>query len=134
MAIKRTCVLLVHFTLAAALGCSQGPEMGTVEGHVTLDGKPLVKGAVRLSPLDGLAQTAGAPIQNGKFSIQAKPANYRVEISATEVRGATGARISKFDDKLNVVSLIPERYNSNSELALEIKPGINEKTFDLKSR
>ena len=28
--------------------------MGTVEGQVTLDGKPLVKGAVRLSPLDGL--------------------------------------------------------------------------------
>jgi hypothetical protein len=134
MEINRSALLLMSATLLVALGCSSGSDMGTIEGQVTLDGKPLVKGAVRLSPIDGQAQTAGAAIQAGKFTVRARPANYRVEISATEVRGSTGGRINKLQDNLNVVSLIPERYNTNSELKLEVKPGLNEKSFELTSR
>src|SRR5687768_15792207 len=38
--------------------------MNTLQGTVTLDGKPLESGSISFTPVDGQAQTAGGPIQN----------------------------------------------------------------------
>jgi hypothetical protein len=125
--------LLACAALLATLGCSRDTQ---IRGEVTLDGKPLAKGAIRLSPLDGQAPTAGAAIQDGKFTVLAVPTKYRVEIAATMIQGSTEKPINKFanNDNLIVVSLIPERYNVKSELTLDVQSGLNEPRFDLHSR
>ena len=128
--------------LFLAPGCSQGPAVGTVHGTVTLDGKPLEEGSVRLAAIDGHVPTAGGQIVNGKFKTRAAIAKYRVEIESNVLRTRNGKsidpnkKVDKFADNSGetVVSLVPAKYNTNSTLELDVKSGLNEPKFDLKSK
>jgi hypothetical protein len=113
-------------------GCHGGAVVGEVKGTVTLDGKPLDDGTIRFAPADGRTASSGGIIKNGQFTSEAAPGKYRVEISATKMTGSAGA--GRHSDAVETVAqLIPEKYNMKSELTLDVKNGLNEPNFDLKS-
>jgi autotransporter translocation and assembly factor TamB len=111
-------------------GCSKGRPMGDVQGRVTLNGQRLSEGAVRFIPLNGDTQATGGSIRDGKFRVQVPVSKQRVEFSANVVDrektppNATG-------DQIVMKILVPARYNTHSELTLDVLPGLNEPEFKL---
>jgi hypothetical protein len=109
----------------------------TATGTVRLDGQLLAKGSIALVPLDGTSGPGGGGGINkdGKFEIKRglRPGRYRVEIRSTitldrQIRDTTIP--SELVDE--EVSVIPEQYNTRSNLTWEIGPGSNVLNFDLK--
>jgi hypothetical protein len=129
----------IFVSLVAALilvvGCKRPPTSGDVRGTVTLDGKALEDGTIRFTPIDGKGGTAGGMIKDGQFAFSAPIAKHRVEISATRMTGGRTTPADRHSDAVEaVVDLIPEKYNTQSELTLDVKGGLNEPRFDLKSQ
>ena len=88
-------------------------------------------------PVDGQSQTAGASIKEGKYVAEQVP----VTKMKVEIRGnkATGRKIKAYDTPDSpvsdeIVELVPQRYNSQSELTLEVKKGEQDAPFALKSK
>ena len=80
--------LFICFCLVLLTGCGSSTA---VSGVVTVDGKPVPKGVVNFDPLDGKGQTAGAPIENGNYTVKLKPGRYRVT-AAGEGEGYAGKK------------------------------------------
>jgi hypothetical protein len=129
---NRVTVSLLLGLLLPVAGC--GPSEAVVSGTVTLDGKPLEEGfiAFRPLPVSATAEANSGPIQGGTFQVRVRPGQNRVEITAT--RPATGPR-TPLGPPPPPISLIPEKYNSKSELTEDIRAGgTNELNFALTSR
>ncbi|MCC7084010.1 MAG: hypothetical protein IT427_03260 [Pirellulales bacterium] len=125
---------MILLVLLAIAGCSKSPTTGDVRLTVNLDGGPLTNGTVRLVAKDGNSPTIGGNINDGLFEGQAPIASYAVQISSTKL-GNSGKRLDKHDlTNPSVTQLIPAKYNTRTELELEVKRGQNEKTFDLNSQ
>jgi len=126
---------MVWMTIALlAASCSQGPATGTISGEVTLDGKPLPKGHIEFTPVDGQGQTGGIIIADGKFSGPVPVAKMRVQIHGQKVvKGAyqpyAGAPLED-----GVVELLPARYHEKSDITLDVKRGKQEVKYDLQSK
>ena len=125
--------------LAVAPGCgptSDGIDRQPVSGAVMLDKKPLTQGSITFTPLaDG--PSAGGTIDQGRYSVARAegPAQgpYRVTIVAMRPTGRKlpdpeGPPGSLAEELQNVV---PSRYNTRSELTVEVKAGGNTFDFDL---
>lgn len=125
--IMNTRFFLCAILLSTLFGCGRSERM-SVEGTVTLDGQPLEKGSIQLSPLPGTnGPTSGADIVAGKFVIRSSggpfAGSFRVQITAG---GPTGRRV--LDPRSNSMideygQILPARYNSQSELQAEVKAG-----------
>jgi hypothetical protein len=107
-------------------GCEQtGPEVAPVKGRVTLDGRPLANAVVQFQPDEGKRPSGGGTDENGDYQVYYK-------------RGMSGARVGQHTVRILAqvepqAPVIPDRYNKQSELRAEVKPGPNEINFDLKS-
>lgn len=135
--------MLMMFTL----GCnsSDQPDLGQVTGTVTLDGQPLTGVAVVFQPDNG-RPARGMTDAEGKYELTyirqtkgTKVGSNRVEIAPSEegeseesedVEVADGepqpaAKVTKSGRPV-----VPARYNSQSELKVDVKAGEN--TFDFK--
>jgi hypothetical protein len=124
--------------LLALLGCGHGGRV-SVEGTVTLDGRPLKTGTVQFRPLAGTnGPTAGANVVDGKFVVppQGGPflGKFRVEITAV---GKTGRKVSNLTGTGltdECVQILPSRYNTASELQADVTAnGPNHFDFTLTS-
>jgi hypothetical protein len=124
----------IFLLLLAAVGCGSS-SLGTVQGTVTLDGQPLKEGVVRFVPADGKSQTATAPIADGKFTAFVPLGEMKVEFSAPRVVGRHKVYDTP-DSPLvdDVAELIPERFNTKSQLRISVKKGSQEETFALQSK
>lgn len=118
--------------LGAVVGCGSASQ-ATATGSVTLDGKPIENGTISFVPADGQSATAGGRIENGQYSVELLPGAKRVEILATEVVGQRAAYEGDPNSPMIDIteSIIPERYNRNSELTLDVQPGTNVQDFAL---
>jgi len=118
----------------ALTGCDSGPS--TVSGTVTVDGKPLENGAISFLPSAGEGPTAGTSIKAGKYTAEVPPGSKRVEITGYEVIGqepAYGDPNGPMKDKTK--SVVPPKFNQQSTLTADIKPGANDNlNFDLTSK
>ena len=111
------------FAMAIA-GCGRSdlPELGDVEGTVTLDGAPLPNAAIGFYPLSGGRQALAIIGPDGHYEL-------------TFVDGVSGAKTGVnavtvfWPDGSTPTARIPDKYNSKSELEFEVKPGRN--TFDI---
>jgi hypothetical protein len=120
------------------IGCS-GDPLGrqSVSGTVRLDGQPLDHGSIRFEPQNAAVRVAGgAVIIDGAFSLAKEqglpPGRYAVSISSPDIDPDFRPRA---DEKMEVPDLVPPRYNSQSELAVEVKQGAsNHFEFDLQSQ
>ena len=137
--VRRSCGLLCVMVLSSLLGCGHGGRV-SVEGTVTLDGRPLEKGQIQFSPLPGsTGPTAGADIVNGKFAIPPSDGpfagNFRVQVSQV---GLTGRKV--LDPRSNSMvdeyaQILPARYNKESRLEAKVTAsGPNRLKFALTSQ
>ncbi len=131
---------LAVLTCLAFGGCLGSASNGRVEvsGKITVDGVPVEQGTIALVPL-GSGTSAGGTISAGDYSIPAAlgplPGKYRVEIKAVRKTGekivnAMRPAPDNLVDKIE--QFLPPRYNSSSELNVEIQPSDNRNVnFDL---
>jgi len=114
-----------------AAGCDASRPV--LEGTVTLDGVPIEKGTIMLTPADGKGPTAGCGITAGTYRLQVSPGTKQVSINANRKAGTmpdptspgSGARIDRYEE------YVPKRYNDETELSVTVKPGRNVADFAL---
>jgi hypothetical protein len=132
--VKRFDAVAVILGFLMIVGC--GARGATVSGKVTLDGSPLDDATISFVPTgSGQRQAAWTMVTAGQYKITSAEGlgtgPFRVEIRA--LRPIAGAK-AEGDLPTPAKEAIPSRYNSNSELVMEIKPGENTADFALKSR
>ncbi len=129
-----------HFLTATAVlflstvtGCGRqnGPELGLVEGVIRIDDQPASLVMIEFQPVGA----GGSP------SIATADAEGRYKLRFTQHRdgamiGSHTIRITYNDDPspdwpAHPIQ-IPAKYNTNSELMAEVKPGKNRHSFELK--
>lgn len=110
--------------LICAVGCG-GPKPATIGGEVKLpNDKPLEKGTIMFIPADEQGQPVSTEIKNGKYEVKTFAGKFLVQISAPKVIGRhaeTGTDITE--------ELLAEKFNINTELNFEAKPGGNQKDW-----
>jgi len=85
-----TLLKLVALAILAIAGCNPGPQLVPVSGQVTIEGKPVPAGFIRVLPEGGRA--AEGTIENGRFALKTKDkegvmtGEHPVEISAFEYK------------------------------------------------
>jgi hypothetical protein len=134
--------MLFALCLAGVAGC--GPWTGgrmAVTGTVALDGEPVDWGSIVFVPAEGGdgGQKAGGRIENGKYALPAVsglvPGKYRVEIRWDRKTGRQiripGQEPDLMDETRQVV---PARYNTKSDLIVDLQQGRNTLDFDLRSK
>lgn len=131
---NRRILAFAFIALLAWTGCSESTTHGTVQGTVTLDGKPLSEGVVRFVPVDGSTGTASAAITNGEYTAQVPVGLNRIEFSAPKVTGKQKMYDTPDSPSVDIVAeLLPERYNLQSELQLQISTGKSQPSHELLS-
>ena len=125
--------ILIFTTCMALVGCSRS-DMGIVNGIVTVDGEPAKVGAISFFAVDGRAPTAGAPIVDGKFSAQVNPGVCMVQIRVSKIVGKKKLYDTPDSPEMPITAeALPAKYNQQTELTVEVKPGVNQKDFELQS-
>ncbi len=132
-------MILWGAVIFAFAGCSgSGPQIGYVEGIVTLDGDPLPEAFVFFRHDDGGRNSQAVTDEQGRFEL-----NYNAS-EAGAIVGSNTVRIStfvepNFTDAGNLIpgtgkpELVPARYNKQSELKVEVEPRGNHFEFELVS-
>lgn len=155
------CSLSLSLILAVAAGCSTTPQMNyskvdlvAVSGTVTLDGEPLVNAVVTFeSTTDGTYSFAQTD-SSGYYSLQfdsvkdgVSPGTKKVEFSTTRKilglntddeggdgeSGEAGEGSAESDSPDPSVEWVPECYNKDSKLQVEVTSQTSTFNFDLKS-
>lgn len=133
---KRVVVALLLCVLPAAIGCSgkpkDQPELGKVTGRVTLDGEPVPNVAVHFMPIGGRS-SIGITDQDGKFVMAYLPKIFGAKVGKHKVAIKTHYNDETDPEAQMGIEKIPKRYNGDTELTAEVKPGDNVINFDLKS-
>jgi hypothetical protein len=111
---------------AIIVGCG-GSGVAPVSGHVTLDGRPLEHADITFQPDGSQRPSVGRTEADGRYELAYK-------------RGEPGALVGNHTVRINVSPelvrnppRIPARYDRESELRREVKPGDNVFDFDLES-
>ena len=125
--------------MLTALGCG-GDDFIPLQGEVKLDGQPVAgPGTIAFYPEQGTESPgASGEIVGGKYQIPEEKGpsagTFRVEITWPK---ATGRKLPSLDPGMTVeerAEAIPAKYNSNTELKVEISSDKNVHNFDLKSK
>ena len=126
-------MMLAASVFAAA--CSTGPATGEVSGTVQVDGKtPPAGSSITFFPSDGKAPSAGALIDNGRYAARVPVGTAKVEIRVPRVLAKSKAAKQGPGAEGDVVEeSLPAKYNDQTELRLDVKPGKNSKDWDLKT-
>jgi hypothetical protein len=110
------------------LGCGGGgPQVAPVTGRVTLDGRPLEHADVTFQPDGARRPSVGRTDADGRYELAYK-------------RGQPGAIVGEHTVRIYVSPelvanppRIPARYDTKSELRVEVQDDENVFNFDLKS-
>jgi hypothetical protein len=137
-----TYVRLIALALLTIVGCGKGAgNRGAIDGQVTLDGKPILKGSIRFVPTAGTKGTvAGGPIENGRYrlSVAGGPAvgSNHVEIHAARKTGRlvpkAMAPAGQMEEEQG--EAVAPQFNSATTLTVEVKPGDNTADFAVGSK
>jgi len=132
------------FIMAGCRGSDNQLGRQRISGKVSLDGKPVVTGSIQFSSLPGASQEifSGCLIKDGSYSLPEMgglpPGEYRVSISSAAPSAPVSSdpeeAMKAAENPATTPELIPEKYNSKSELTIEVeKSGKSVFDFDLKS-
>jgi hypothetical protein len=114
-------------------GCAE-PTTGRVFGVVKVDGQPAKEGAISFFPVDGRGTTAGGAIVDGQYSVEAALGEVNVEIRVPKVVGeeklydVENSRVRRL-----MAETLPAKYNDQTELRFDVKPGENPKDWELET-
>jgi hypothetical protein len=122
-------------------GCDGGrTKQAAIQGEGKLDGKPVERGTIQFMPMQGVeGSIATAEITGGRYQLSGKVSPAvgwnRVEIHALRRTGRTIRRSfpghGTMDEEVEAVA---PRFNSESTLKFEIKPGENTADFEVASK
>lgn len=116
--------------LALLSGCGDGAA--EVRGKITYDGKAIEAGAIQFVPVDGKSRTAGSVITNGEYSARVPIGLMKVSISGSKTVGTKKLYNTPNSPEMPLkVEALPEKYNQDTTLEYEVKPGENNKDFVL---
>ena len=118
---------LVLVIAALTAGCQHGPDLGLVEGTVTIDGRPLAGATVVFQPKAGGHASRGTTDDAGRYQL-------------VYIRDIKGALIGSHTVMIYAASegdpkeRVPARYNKKSIVTAQVAAGKNEQNFNLTSR
>ena len=114
-------------------GCGHGDGLVQIGGGVTYDGQPVKNGTISFLPPDGNGPTAAAIIADGKYSVKVAPGQKLVQIEGFKVIGHRHYVPNDPTSPLVDIQeqILPERYNTKSELTCEITAGTHVYDFTL---
>lgn len=119
--------------LATLVGCASD-NTAEVRGTVKYNGEPVEKAILTFMPTDPKLQAKGGYVLNGRYSTQVFIGENKVSISMSKQVGSK--KLYPDDPKSPempvTAEVLPPRYNEETELKIDVKPGVNEKDFDLK--
>lgn len=127
---------------ACMIGCGRtDPNRGAIEGAVTLDGKPLENGSIQFEPMEGTTRVVvGGPIERGQYRLSGKNGP-TVGLNRVAIRAArkTGKTIPKpmappGETVEEWVESVAHKFNTDSTLTFDVKPGDNTADFAVESK
>jgi len=133
--------LLCACLALAFSGC--GSPFVSADGRVTFDGESVQDGTISFESFDGQGPSSGGSVANGQYRIERiTPGKKIVRIKADGKSGKQIPLSSKFPPGMvksnemvdEIVQFIPAKYNSESELTVEIGSSATHQDFDLKSK
>jgi len=127
-------LLLGGLACVGAGGCGgDGPELAPVEGTVTLDGALLPAARVVFQPQGPGAPSSGITDGQGRYELLYAPGRKGAMIGRHTVRITTYAqgRADENGEPTFTPERVPPRYNSQTGLTREVKPGANTHDFPL---
>ena len=126
---RRAQVYAAAWVALAAIGCGGAPEQTNVTGKITFDGQPVANGQIEFEP-QGAGRMAFAAIADGGYATAkdrgVQPGKYLVRITATRPTGKLAEQDAFTPDAASAAineQFIPAKYNSSSNLSVEIAPG-----------
>jgi hypothetical protein len=126
---------VVAATWTGLAGCSADRTELEIHGAVTLDGRPVKDGYLRFAPADGKTSSAEVFIKDGQYTARLAAGSYKVEVYSPRPQGKKARRIAgPGAEAEEVEETIPARYNSNTELKVEVTKEKREHDFPLKSK
>jgi len=131
------CKLRLAFAVFSILvgGCTDGSNMATVSGNVTVDGASLKSGLVRFVPADGQTASADAQIADGKYSVELPPGDKKLSFSVPKVVGQKKMYDTPDSPMIDITEeLLPAKYNLKSELTYTVSEGDQTKDFELTTK
>lgn len=133
MRLSRLNLLLVMLVGLLSTGCDV-PTEGEISGSVTVNGKvPADGSSITFIPMDGKSSTAGALLKEGRYTVRAPLGVCKVDIRVPRPivkkgrpTGGPGAEGGGW-----IEESLPAKYNDQTELTFEVKPGKNLKDWDI---
>lgn len=152
-----TLALLTVSVAVVTSGCSRGPTVDYSKlnlvnggGTITMDGQPLPNAVVMFEDLKDGTIAVGLTDSNGRYVLQIDSRKKGVTVGKKVVRISTATRIPGLNvgfggeggtdeegesrSKGSSEELVPEKYNRQSDLIVEVSPGKTQYDFDLTSR
>lgn len=133
---KRVSPILTCLVILAAVGCDGGGYV--IGGKVLYDDKPVTDGRIALRPQTEAAgaRTVQTDITNGEFEFSSPqkilPGTYSVVITGRRKSGqSTLPEEGSGEVKNRYEQYLPSRYNTNTELVLEIIADKSDLLFEL---
>ncbi|MEX2170800.1 MAG: hypothetical protein WD851_15895 [Pirellulales bacterium] len=124
---QRYCSLALLSLLVA--GCGDGsPPKYPASGSVTFNGQPIPDGSIAFVPQDGRSKPSATQIVDGKYAVELIAGGQKVIVEASKFVGP--------EDKVMGLrprdQYLPDRYNIETTLAVDVKPEAeNQFNFDL---
>lgn len=132
----RTCLTIVLPMIVIGCGGGDTPELGTVYGTVTLDGKALPNATVTFSPMgkEGGQECSAVTQDDGSYELKYSAAHAGAPPGKYEVRITTATTTTdESGNDVEVPEKLPSKYNYETELKREVEAGSNKMDFDLDS-
>ena len=133
-------LLLVVLTIVPGCG-KKGTNQGAISGVVKLDGQLLEQGSILFAPIEGaVGVVTGGPIEKGRYQVSgascAAVGCNRVEIRAVRKTGKMVPMPFGRPGEMveGQAEAIPAKFNSESILKVDVKPGDNTADFEVTSR
>ena len=119
------------------VGCqskpSGQPELGQVTGKITMDGNPLTNAAIYFSPSDGRG-SIGTTDTSGSYVLGYLPKILGAKVGKHKVTIKTFWNDEASPEAQFTKEQIPAKYNSETSLSADVKPGKNVFDFDLTTK
>ena len=126
---------LLGVALLQAASCTNKSTTGEVSGLITVDGEPAETGSIGFFPLDGKSPTAGGKIEAGRYTAQVSFGKAKVEIRVSKVVGQKKLYDMPDSPVQSIMEeVLPQKYNDQTELQIDVQPGANQQDFDLKTK
>jgi len=121
--------------LAALAGCASQTKIALVAGTVSMNGQPLPQAMVEFQPDFG-APSYGYTDAEGRFELSYQPHQAGALVGKHQVRITTAGEKTdpRTDCARQTPEIVPESYNEQTELVVEVVPGKNQVDLRIEGR